>query len=110
MRGETPYARPTCRMPAEFQIAESALAFRGYNVTNLGRTPELLAVPAYRAIVREELDRTLEAWCKLRKEDRAMEQMVDRFVSDERRQAERVEQRHADDSSGTRTVGRGPVE
>lgn len=38
-------------------IADSALAFRGYNVTNLGRTPELLAAGPYAAIVREELDR-----------------------------------------------------
>ena len=60
--------------------------------------------------VREDLERTLDAWSKLRKEARAMEQLVDRFVSDERRQAERVEQRHVDDSVGTRTAGRGPVE
>ena len=38
-------------------MAEAALAFRGYNITNLGRTPELLAVPAYREVVREELRR-----------------------------------------------------
>jgi [acyl-carrier-protein] S-malonyltransferase len=38
-------------------IAEVALAFRGYNVTNLGRTGELLAVPAYADILREELAR-----------------------------------------------------
>jgi [acyl-carrier-protein] S-malonyltransferase len=42
------------------KIAESALAFRGYNVTNLGRTPELLAAAPYAAIVREELDRFSE--------------------------------------------------
>ena len=39
------------------EIADVALAFRGYNVTNLGRTAELLAVPAYAAILREELAR-----------------------------------------------------
>ncbi len=38
-------------------IAGTALAFRGYNVTNLGRTAELLAQPAYRQIVRAELER-----------------------------------------------------
>src|SRR5262245_55153534 len=38
-------------------IAETALAFRGYNVTNLGRTPELLGIPAYSRILREELAR-----------------------------------------------------
>lgn len=30
------------------QLTTTAFAFRGYNVTNLGRTRELLAVPAYR--------------------------------------------------------------
>jgi len=38
-------------------IAETALAFRGYNVKNLGRTAELLAQSAYRRIVTEELQR-----------------------------------------------------
>ncbi len=38
-------------------IAETALAFRGYNVKNLGRTTELLAQPAYRGIVTDELQR-----------------------------------------------------
>ena len=38
-------------------ISEAALAFRGYNVTNLGRTAELLAQPVYRQIVRAELER-----------------------------------------------------
>lgn len=41
-------------------IAEAALAFRGYNITNLGRTPDLLAVPAYAEIVRQELNRFSE--------------------------------------------------
>ncbi len=38
-------------------ITTAALAFRGYNVTNLGRTAELLAKPAYHGIVSEELQR-----------------------------------------------------
>jgi [acyl-carrier-protein] S-malonyltransferase len=38
-------------------IADVALAFRGYNIKNLGRTAELLAVPAYQSILREELHR-----------------------------------------------------
>jgi flagellar FliJ protein len=59
---------------------------------------------------RDDLGRALDTWSKLRKEVRAMEQLVDRFVSDERRQVERVEQRLADDSSGTRKTRRGPVE
>lgn len=39
----------------EPRIASSALAFRGYNQTNLGRTPELLATPAYRGTVERRL-------------------------------------------------------
>ena len=38
-------------------IGETALAYRGYNVTNLGRSSELLAQKAYVAIVEEELQR-----------------------------------------------------
>jgi [acyl-carrier-protein] S-malonyltransferase len=38
-------------------LSRAALAFRGYNITNLGRTAELLAVPAYRPILEHELDR-----------------------------------------------------
>lgn len=38
-------------------LSQAALAFRGYNVTNLGRTSELLAHPTYRAIVDFELRR-----------------------------------------------------
>ena len=38
-------------------ITRTALAFRGYNVTNLGRTPELLAIPEYRPILVPILDR-----------------------------------------------------
>jgi [acyl-carrier-protein] S-malonyltransferase len=39
--------------PAELSrlLPKSALAFRGYNVTNLGRTAEMLAQPAYGPIV-----------------------------------------------------------
>lgn len=36
-------------------IRNSAFAFRGYNVTNLGRSPELLKHPAYRPIVEKHL-------------------------------------------------------
>lgn len=36
-------------------LADAALAFRGYNVTNLGRTPELLAHDAYGPVVRRRL-------------------------------------------------------
>lgn len=38
-------------------LTNTSLAFRGYNVTNLGRTAELLAVDAYHGIFSEELGR-----------------------------------------------------
>src|SRR5215510_11663078 len=37
------------------RLSSTALAFRGYNVTNLGRTPELLAHPAYGSVVERQL-------------------------------------------------------
>jgi len=43
--------------PLTPNIATTALAFRGYNITNLGRTAELLAHEAYRSILTEELER-----------------------------------------------------
>ncbi len=50
--------------PLGERIAECALAFRGYNVTNLGRTRELLAVPAYGEILRQELARYGDICCE----------------------------------------------
>ncbi|HEY3392919.1 MAG TPA: hypothetical protein VGK58_09445 [Lacipirellulaceae bacterium] len=49
-------------MPATlpFRIANTAFAFRGYNITNLGRTAELLAHPAYGPTVRRYLQRCSE--------------------------------------------------
>lgn len=44
-------------LPISADITSTALAFRGYNVTNLGRTAELLSQPVYREIVVEELQR-----------------------------------------------------
>jgi [acyl-carrier-protein] S-malonyltransferase len=38
------------------RVANAAFIFRGYNVTNLGRTPELLAHPDYGPIVRRHFD------------------------------------------------------
>ena len=38
------------------KLESTAFAFRGYNVTNLGRSPELLAHQAYGPIVRECLE------------------------------------------------------
>lgn len=37
------------------KLRSSAFAFRGYNITNLGRTPELLAHPAYGAVTAQFL-------------------------------------------------------
>jgi len=42
------------------RIGTTAFAFRGYNVTNLGRTPELLEHPAYGKTLRRYLDRGSE--------------------------------------------------
>ncbi len=42
------------------KIATTAFAFRGYNTTNLGRTPELLAHPAYGTTIRRYLKRGSE--------------------------------------------------
>jgi len=42
------------------KIAASAIAFRGYNVTNLGRTPKLLAHRAYGPVVKQFLDQASE--------------------------------------------------
>ncbi len=42
-------------MGLESRLPTSALAVRGYNITNLGRTPELLAHDAYGPIVRSHL-------------------------------------------------------
>src|SRR5271156_908141 len=38
------------------RVANTAFTFRGYNITNLGRTPELLAHADYGGIVRRHLD------------------------------------------------------
>jgi [acyl-carrier-protein] S-malonyltransferase len=51
-----PLPKTTPKLLAD-ALGETALAFRGYNVTNLGRTRELLAVAAYRSTVVDELDR-----------------------------------------------------
>src|SRR5262245_27550142 len=49
--------QPAPLSPAQLRAAmpDSAWSFRGYNVTNLGRTPELLEQPAYSAIVARHL-------------------------------------------------------
>ena len=44
------------------RMDEAAFAFRGYNVTNLGRTPELLEHPAYGPIVEKHLEEASEIY------------------------------------------------
>jgi hypothetical protein len=39
------------------RLRSTAFAFRGYNITNLGRTPELLAHRVYGPVVRQHLKR-----------------------------------------------------
>ncbi len=41
--------------PLANKVASAALALRGYGQTNMGRTPELLATPAYRSLVENRL-------------------------------------------------------
>lgn len=57
-------AAPT---PAELRqsLPRTAFAFRGYNVTNLGRTPELLAHSAYGPIVRDALHTASRICCDI---------------------------------------------
>lgn len=52
----TPQHLPT-RDQLKARLAETTLAFRGYNVTNLGRSSELLEHPRYSPIVTEFLQR-----------------------------------------------------
>src|SRR5688572_2386051 len=42
-------------------ISSSAFAFRGYNVTNLGKSGELLGVPAYERIIADHLSEAATA-------------------------------------------------
>ncbi len=46
-------------------ISRTALAFRGYNHANLGRTPELLDVPEYRPILTRYLNEASEACAEI---------------------------------------------
>src|SRR3954452_13519304 len=51
--------------PLQTKISTTAFAFRGYNTTNLGRTPELLAHPTYGRTVRRYLQRGGEVCAKI---------------------------------------------
>jgi flagellar export protein FliJ len=49
-----------------------------------------------------ELERRIEDWTEVRRQEQAMERLVGRFAGDEARQAARAEQRVADDDGLTR--------
>ena len=55
-RAAKPDAGPAGPIDVATSIGTATFAFRGYDVTNLGRTPELLAHPAYGPVVRRHLD------------------------------------------------------
>ena len=50
-------------------ISRSTLAFRGYNVENLGRTPELYAVSEYQPILKRHLDEASEVCSQIVRRD-----------------------------------------
>ena len=50
------------------QITSAGIAFRGYDVTNLGRSHEFLEHPVYAPVVREILDRASTVCAEVRKE------------------------------------------
>lgn len=47
------------------RLSNTAFVFRGYNVTNLGRSPELLAHPAYGPVVEKHLHEASAICCEL---------------------------------------------
>jgi [acyl-carrier-protein] S-malonyltransferase len=57
LRAVAPGQREVTRDDLRKQITTAAIAFRGYDASNLGRGPELLAHPVYGPVVRELLDR-----------------------------------------------------
>ncbi len=64
-------------------ISSSAFAFRGYNVTNLGKTPELLEHPVYHDIIRNHLEQGSKlASDTLNKKIDLVEQVKNRIPND----------------------------
>jgi [acyl-carrier-protein] S-malonyltransferase len=55
--GHVTAAKDISRDDLKKRIATAALAFRGYDLTNIGRGPELLEHPAYGSVVRGFLER-----------------------------------------------------
>lgn len=57
LRAVSPGQHGLSRDDLKQQIGTAAIAFRGYDASNIGRGPELLAHPVYGPVVREMLDR-----------------------------------------------------
>jgi [acyl-carrier-protein] S-malonyltransferase len=57
LRAVAPGKHEVTREDLKQQIGLAAIAFRGYDASNLGRSPELLAHPLYGPVVREMLER-----------------------------------------------------
>jgi [acyl-carrier-protein] S-malonyltransferase len=57
LRAVAPGQHDVTRDDLKQQIATAAIAFRGYDTSNIGRGPELLGHPVYGSVVREMLDR-----------------------------------------------------
>lgn len=62
------------------KIATSAFAFRGYNTTNLGRTPELLADRTYGPTVHRYLERASELCAEVHKRPTDLVQLVSQRI------------------------------
>ncbi len=56
---------PISREQLRRGMPTTALAFRGYNSTNLGRTPQLLAIPRYREVLTRHLERAQQICAEL---------------------------------------------
>jgi [acyl-carrier-protein] S-malonyltransferase len=69
LRAVAPGQRDITRDDLRKQVATAAIAFRGYDASNLGRGPELLAHPVYGPVVREMLDRASKVCADVMKKE-----------------------------------------
>ncbi len=69
LRAVAPGQRDITRDDLRKQITTAAIAFRGYDASNLGRAPELLAHPVYGPVVREMLDRASKVCADVMKKE-----------------------------------------
>jgi [acyl-carrier-protein] S-malonyltransferase len=69
LRAVAPGQRDITRDDLRKQITTAAIAFRGYDASNLGRGPELLAHPVYGPVVREMLDRASKVCADVMKKE-----------------------------------------